>query len=434
MERKEYSLLELNGLVKSTIRNTFPDTCWVRAEMSDVRVNMSSGHCYLEFIEKNPVTGQTIAKAKASIWAKTFRMLKPYFESETGQTFTSGLKVLVKVSVDFHELYGFNLTILDIDPTYTLGDLIRRRMEIIRQLQEEGVYSLNKELKFPALPQRIAVITSPTAAGYEDFLNQLSHNKRGYVFYPKLFPAVMQGEKTEESIIDALDRIYLHTDKFDVVVIIRGGGATSDLNSFDSYSLACNCAQFPLPIITGIGHERDDTVIDLIAHTRAKTPTAVAEFLISSVEEAENRLLLLQQSCIELTKESLHEKQIFLQGIGLRLPALASRLLEKHQAGLRLIGQKFPGLVTNCMDRKCNELDTISLRIKGASNSLLNKKKNELQLTEQFIQMTSPEYILKRGYTLTIKNGKIIKHITEVSCGDEITTRFADGEVQSRIL
>lgn len=433
MEQKEYSLLELNGLVKGAIHNAFPGTCWLRAEMSDVRVNMSSGHCYLEFIEKHPQTGQTVAKARGSIWAKTFRMLKPYFEGETGQVFTSGLKVLVKVSVDFHELYGFSLTVLDIDPAYTMGDMLRRRMEIVRRLQDEGVYSLNKELDFPVLPQRIAVITSPTAAGYEDFLNQLAHNKRGYVFYPRLFPAVMQGDKTEESIIAALEQIYAHADKFDVVVIIRGGGATSDLNSFDSYLLACNCAQFPLPIITGIGHERDDTVIDLVAHTRAKTPTAVAEFLISSIEEAESEVLFLQQQCVDLTRECLQEKQTFLQVLGMRLPSLASRLLERHQATLQLVGQKLPGLVRGCIDNKCSELDNMELRLKNASDVLLDRKRNELQLAEQFIRLASPAYILRRGYTLTVKGGRIVKHVTELKSGDGIVTRFADGEIRSRI-
>ena len=291
-EKEALSLLELNTRIRGALSRAFPETCWVRAEMSDVRVNTSSGHCYLEFVEKNAQTGQLVAKVRGSIWAKTFRMLKPYFEMETGQMFASGLKVLVKVSVEFHELYGLSLTVLDIDPAYTLGDMVRKRMEIIRQLQEEGVFTLNKELPFPLLPRRIAIITSPTAAGYEDFMNQLTRNKGGYPFYTKLFPALMQGERTEASVIAALDRIYQHQDLFDVVVIIRGGGATSDLNSFDSYLLAANCAQFPLPIITGIGHERDDTVVDLVAHTRMKTPTAVAEFLISRMdsvgEELEN--------------------------------------------------------------------------------------------------------------------------------------------------
>ena len=178
------SLYELNALVRRSLEQCLPDEYWVQAELSDVRTN-STGHCYLEFIEKNPITGQLVARARGSIWAKTFRMLKPYFEMETGQLFASGLKVLVKVSVEFHELYGYSLTVLDIDPAYTLGDMLRKRMEIIRQLKEEGVFTLNKELPFPVLPKRIAVITSPTAAGYEDFLNQLANNKAGYPFYPK---------------------------------------------------------------------------------------------------------------------------------------------------------------------------------------------------------------------------------------------------------
>lgn len=434
MERKELSLLELNNLVKGVIHTAFPDTCWIRAEMSDVRINTSSGHCYLEFIDKNPVTGQLQAKARASIWAKTFRMIKPYFEGETGQVFTSGLKVLVKVSVEFHELYGFSLTVLDIDPAYTLGDMVRRRMEIIRRLQEDGVYTLNKELPFPELPQRIAVITSATAAGYEDFMKQLMQNKRGYVFYPKLFPAIMQGEKTEESVISALDSIYPHVDLFDLVVIIRGGGATSDLNSFDSYLLAANCAQFPLPIVTGIGHERDDTVIDLVAHTRAKTPTAVAGFLISCMEEAEDRVLSLQQQCIDLTQQTLLEKKTLLQTLGMRLPSLTLRLLERNQSYLQLLGQKLPGLVTGNLDRKRNTLDAVNVRIGNTALTLLDKKQNELNLLAQFIRMASPQYLLQRGYTLTVKNGKIIKHVTDVCEGDEIITRFADGEIRSRIL
>lgn len=434
MEQKEYSLLELNGLVKDAVRNAFPDTCWIRAETSDVRTNPASGHCYLEFIEKNPVGGQTVARARASIWAKTFRMLKPYFEGETGQLFTSGIKVFVKVSVDFHELYGFNLTVLDIDPAYTMGDMARRRMEIIRQLQEEGVYTLNKELPFPPLPQRIAVITSPSAAGYEDFLTQLAHNKRGYVFYPELFPAVMQGEKTEESIIAALDRIYPHIERFDVVVIIRGGGATSDLNSFDSYPLACNCAQFPLPVITGIGHERDDTVIDLVAHTRAKTPTAVAELLISTVEEAENELFFLQQRCAAVAQQRIREGNTFLQMAAARLPALASRLLERRRNHLQFTGRQLQGTLHSRLERENHAVNELSAWLKNAARSLFDKQKNDLRLAEQFIRMASPEYILRQGYTLTLKNGEIIKQVTGIKPGDEIVTRFADGETHSRIL
>ena len=430
-ERRELSLLELNNLVRGAVSEAFPGTCWVRAEMSDVRTNASSGHCYLEFIEKNPITGQLVARARGSIWAKTFRMLKPYFEMETGQMFASGLKVLVKVSVEFHELYGYSLTVLDIDPAYTLGDMLRKRMEIIRQLKEEGVFTLNKELPFPVLPKRIAVITSPTAAGYEDFLNQLANNKAGYPFYPKLFPALMQGERTEESVIAALDRIYHHIDCFDVVVIIRGGGSTSDLNSFDSYLLAANCAQFPLPVITGIGHERDDTILDMVAHTRMKTPTAVAEFLIGRMDAAAEELEDLQQEVSELVSTILLKQKNFLQLQGARLPVIVTNRIERNRSFLQMAGNKLPASASAMLLRRRSTLESLQMQLQNRAALRLAEGTRFIQLTEQFIKMASPDYVLKRGYSLSLKDGKIIKHATDLNPGDELVTRFADGDVKS---
>lgn len=279
-EHTSLSLVELNMLVRRSVRACLPDEYWVQAELSDVRSNYS-GHCYLEFVQKDSKSNALVAKARGIIWNNVYSRLKPFFERETGQLFVSGIKVLVKVTVDFHELYGYSLTVVDIDPTYTLGDMARRRKEIISRLESEGILTLNKELELPVLAQRIAVISSATAAGYGDFCNQLEHNPYGFVFYPHLFQAVMQGDKVELSIIAALEKIYQTQEKWDVVVIIRGGGATSDLSGFDTYNLAAHCAQFPLPVLTGIGHERDDTVLDVVSHTRVKTPTAAAEFLIN---------------------------------------------------------------------------------------------------------------------------------------------------------
>ena len=432
--REAYSLLELNNRVKHVLQQAIPDTCWIRAEMSDVRCNASSGHCYLEFIEKHPVSGQLVARARGSIWAKTFRMLKPYFEMETGQLFASGLKVLVKVSVEFHELYGYSLTVLDIDPAYTVGDLIRKRQEIIRQLKEEGVFSLNKELSFPTLPKRIAVITSPTAAGYEDFLNQLTNNKAGYPFYTRLFPALMQGERTEESVIAALDRVFQQMEYFDVVVIIRGGGATSDLSSFDSYLLAANCAQFPLPVITGIGHERDDTVLDLVAHTRMKTPTAVAEFLIARMDRAAEELNGLQQAISLSATDRLAKQQALLQLLGSRLPVLALNQIERNRMLLQRIGNQFPIVATTLLSKKRNRLDTLSVHFRNQVEGVLMEQRRWIELMEQFVKMASPDYLLKRGYSLTLRNGKIVKQAEELEQGDELTVRFADGEVQAQVL
>ncbi|OAV69932.1 Exodeoxyribonuclease 7 large subunit [Bacteroidales bacterium Barb6XT] len=434
MERKVLSLLELNRVVKGAVHSAFSGACWVQAETSDVRTNASSGHCYLEFIEKHPVSGQLVAKARGAIWAGTFRTLKTCFEQATGQMFMSGLKVLVKVTAEYHELYGFSLTVLDIDPTYTLGDMVRKRMEIIRRLEEEGVFTLNKELPFPVLPQRIAVVTSPTAAGYEDFLNQLTNNKAGYPFYTKLFPAIMQGERTEASLVAALDGIYGHRDCFDAVVIIRGGGSASDLSCFDSYSLAANCAQFPLPVITGIGHERDDSVLDMVAHTRMKTPTAVAEFLIGRMDAAAGEVAGLQSTVCLKSADYLAMQKNFLLSTGSRLPSAVANRLERSRSGLQGLTGRLPAVASTLLSGHAAAVESLCARLRSGSLAFAAENNRRLQLSEQFIRMASPDYILRRGYSLTLKGGGIVKLAADVQTGDVLTTRFADGEVRSTVI
>jgi len=284
------TLSELTEQIQQTIRQGFDTPVWIRAEISELREN-PGGHCYLELIEKDGDSDTLLAKSKATIWASTFRMLKPYFEASTGQTLRAGLKVLVSVSVEFHSVYGFSLNVRDIDPTFTIGEMAARRLQIIKQLEEDGVVDMNKQLPLPKLIQRLAIISSPTAAGYGDFCDQLKNDPSHFAFYKRLFPAIMQGDQAEASIVAALEKIYDHIELFDVVVIIRGGGATTDLACFDSYELALNCAQFPLPVIAGIGHQRDFTILDMVAHTSVKTPTAVAEFLIAHLQETENDAL-----------------------------------------------------------------------------------------------------------------------------------------------
>lgn len=408
MEQAAISLYELNNLVRGVIANTFSQSFWILAEMSDVRV-AQNGHCYLEFIEKDSKNRNIIAKARGSIWANVFRLLKAYFESETGQAFSSGLKVLVQVSVEFHELYGYSLNVHNIDPTYTLGDQARNRALILKQLEEEGVLTLNKELELPTITNRIAVISSPTAAGYEDFCNQLENNPDGFVFYTHLFPAIMQGERTEESIISALDRVYEHADKFDAVIIIRGGGATSELSSFDSYLLAANCAQFPLPVITGIGHERDDTVLDIVAHTRAKTPTAVAEFLIKRIQSAAINMYELQEAIITSTNRKITEESV----------------------SLNTLATHFSYLTKDYTKDQLNKISVFTERLKSLTKKVIVDEKHRLTNQEQFLKLISPENILKKGYTLTIRDNKIVKNSAELKKGDTITNRFFDGDVIS---
>ncbi|MDD4720218.1 MAG: exodeoxyribonuclease VII large subunit [Bacteroides sp.] len=405
------TLLELNSLARKSLEECLPDTYWIQAELSEVRVNQSSGHCYLELVQKDSQTNYLIAKARGIIWANVFGFLRPFFEDTTGQKFQSGIKVLVEVSIHFHELYGYSLVIENINPEYTLGDLALHRKAILAQLKKEGVLNLNKELSFPLLPQRIAVISSATAAGYDDFRNQLEQNEQGYSFYIELFPSIMQGDRVESSILSSLDAILARLDEFDVVIIIRGGGATSDLSGFDTYLLAASCAQYPLPIITGIGHERDDTVLDSVAYKRVKTPTAAAEFLLDCMDLAANQLITLSNKIREGAKNLLIKEKNRLDIFQQRIPRLANALLSNNK--IKLAG--------------------LSSRLNQSTLQYLSTEKHRLSLISQSIKYASPEFILKRGYSLTICNGKIIKSISNVSTGDVLITQLKDGYVESKV-
>ncbi len=431
MEKNVLSLFELNQLVRRSVRTCLPDEYWVQVELSDVRANYS-GHCYLECVQKDPKSNSLIAKARGIIWSNVFSQLKPYFEQETGQAFVSGIKVLVKVTVDFHELYGYSLTIVDIDPAYTLGDMARRRREILLRLQEEGVLSLNKELELPVLAQRIAVISSATAAGYGDFCNQLENNAFGFAFYPRLFPAIMQGERVEASVIAALDRIYAESEKWDVVVIIRGGGATSDLSGFDTYDLAASCAQFPLPIITGIGHERDDTVIDLVAHTRVKTPTAAAEFLVNhlrqTAEQLENYAYYIRQ---EVPARLSREKERLERCIT-RIPARVQMRLQREDFRRERLAKRMEMAWQSRLAREQYRLE-LSSRLSVALQARLLKEKHRLDLLEKSVEAASPDLLLKRGYSITLKDGKAVTDASLLKPGDRVVTRVAKGQFSSEV-
>lgn len=448
---ESFTLFELNSMIRQSLRAAFPSTYWVRAEISELKVNQS-GHCYLEFVEKEARSNSVVARMRGMIWANLYRALKSNFEQETGQPFAPGVKVLVAAQVEFHEQYGLSLQVRDIDSSFTLGEMALHRKQVLMRLEEDGILTLNKELEMVDLPQRIAVISSPMAAGYEDFMNQLSAAEGGICFYTRLFPAVMQGEKTEESIIAALDRIYSHCDKFDVVVIIRGGGAVVDLASFDSYELAAHCAQFPLPIITGIGHEKDDSVVDIVAHTQVKTPTAAAEFLIAKCEEvaarveraadaivqAVERIMIFQRQRMDRISESIFRnaqnqievqtKEIaFLQerivsGMDSRLKGEIQRLEQRRELIRTLSGN----LITGQSDKLMFLWD----RIIGSSNNIIKDQRTRLDHREQMIEAISPMNVLKRGYTLTYKGKERVVSSSEISPGDKLSILFADGRVE----
>jgi exodeoxyribonuclease VII large subunit len=405
------TLLELNGRVRSTLQFEMPDAYWVQAEISSISPS-GQGHCYLELVQKDATGRNFLAKAKANIWRGTWLKLKPYFEAQTGETLKVGMKVLLQVTVTFHEVYGYSLVVQDIDPTYTMGDMARRRKEILEQLEKDGVIGLNRELEIPALPQRIAVISSATAAGWGDFRNQLDGNIYGFRFYVKLFPAAMQGDDVERSVISALNAVAMRREEFDVVIIIRGGGAVSELSCFDSYNLAFNIANFPLPVITGIGHERDDTVADVVAHTKVKTPTAAAEFIINRVFDTASELENLTRRMSDAITEKMNAEKVRIERMSQKLPSLFAVLKTRQE----------------------QVLETLWIRSVNGVRNMLTAQAHKLEIVDKSLAAADPQVILRRGYSLTRLNGRAVRCASDLKKGDRLTTVFADGSVESEII
>lgn len=431
MSETAITLLEFNSRVKGLLQDNSVQRCWVVAETSDVGVR--GGHCYLELIQKDPERGQTLAKARAVIWANRFAMLRYAFETATGQAFGSGLKVMVEVTASFHELYGLSLQITNINPTYTLGDMARLRMEILRRLKAEGILTMNKELEWPSVAQRIAVISAGTAAGYGDFIDQLHRNPSGIQFYTCLFQATMQGVNTVPSVIAALERINRHVDLFDCVVIIRGGGATSELNSFDSYELAANVAQFPLPVISGIGHDRDNTVIDEVASVRVKTPTAAAEWLIDRAQQALDNLNALTDGVIDLANRMVSDSRQQLAYISGVIPYAVRTILERNRAKLDLYMQQIPMRASMRVDAARKDLSRYRELVRMAVRQQLRDAARRVDMLERQVNLLSPQQVLRRGYSLTLKNGKAVTDASVLQPGDVIETHLAKGTVKSEV-
>ena len=427
---KHLSLFELNSIVRDVISMSLPDSYWVEAELSEAREGYG-GHCYMELIEKDERSNTPIAKAHASCWRNRWMVIKPYFERITGQRIHAGMKVLLKVHAQFHENYGFSWIVDDIDPIYTMGDMARKRLEIINTLKEEGVFELQKELELPMFCQRIAVVSSATAAGYGDFCNQLADNDYGLQFYTHLFSATMQGEGVEQSVIAALDAINAEGEDWDCVVIIRGGGATSDLSGFDTLALAENVANFPLPIITGIGHERDESVLDMISFQRVKTPTAAAAFLVQHLTDVYVRVMDAQESIIDHVEHRLQMEKMRLERLSNDIPTLFS--LVKSRQGVRL--DKLMGRLFSNMQAKVSnaqrKMEVLSQNIQPILERKMLTETHRLQMLEQRMKSQDPELLLKRGYSITLKDGKGVRDASQLQKGDQLETRFAKGKVCS---
>jgi exodeoxyribonuclease VII large subunit len=425
-----FSLSELNASIKEALDRAFPETLWVVAEISEIRCN-TKGHCYLELADRDDE--ETIAQIKANIWARTFRSIAFKFEKATGETLKQGMKVLLQVNVTFHEVYGLSLNIKDIDPTYSLGEMARKKREVIERLTKEELINLNKQIPLTLVPQRIAVISSSTAAGYGDFVNHLDDNPYGYKIFHTLHQSLMQGMEAGVSLIAALREIKAHRKHYDAVVIVRGGGSQIDLSCFDTYGLSAEVARFPLPVITGIGHERDDTVVDIVAHTKLKTPTAVAEFLIAHMTSFEERVIEAQTILTHRVKELLGDEDHRLQHLEQHFKHIVKNSFSGEMTRIEIGLHKLIHGTTQIVDSHNNRLKLGMRRIAGGLNILFQQQENRITHCGQAIRLLDPVNILKRGYSITYLNEKTIRDGADLQNGDIIRTRIYKGSVRSKV-
>lgn len=403
------TLYQLNSLVSEAIAGTLDSCYWVQAEISEAREVRE--HCYMELVQKDPFSATPVARASAKCWSNKWQRIRSAFVKATGQMPHQGMKIMLCVSPDFHPAYGFAWIVTDIDPTYTIGDMAAKRLAIIKQLKEEGVFDLQKSLSIPMFAMRIAVISSANAAGYGDFCNHLADNPGGFRFTTRLFPAIMQGEQVQDSVIDALNSIYDQISDFDVVVIIRGGGATADLSGFDTLALAENVANFPLPIITGIGHERDESVIDMVANTKVKTPTAAAALLI----------------------DNLMQVATTIDNCSARLVAIIAQRLQAEELRIRRVAERIPTLFATMKANSTARLDAMMMRVTNSAAARMTAEHHRIQMLQQRAEALDPKRLLMRGYTMTVHNGHILKDVTKLREGDTIETITATGRVTSEV-
>ncbi|MCF8381684.1 MAG: exodeoxyribonuclease VII large subunit [Bacteroidales bacterium] len=452
--QKAISLSELSRKIKSSLNDSFPEKFWLIGEISEIRQH-SNGHVYIELTEKAKNADKIAARIKATIWSYTYRMLRPYFEGSTGYELSPGIKIMVLASLEYHPQYSISLNITDIDPSYTLGELAQKKEEVIQRLIHEGVMNMNKELDLPMVIQNIAVISSESAAGYEDFLNSLENNIYNFHFNINLFPALMQGDKAEESIIAMLEKIYDSGGNFDLVVVIRGGGAKIDLECFNSYDLAYYITQFPIPILTGIGHERDETIADLVAHTKLKTPTAVAEFLIDRMVGFSALLNELQESINFVAKAGIVQSEKNMNRFSIALYNSIKSKLSDHQNKLNSLAIQTENKSRRLVFSKTTDLNRNSQQLRSWLKSGLRIAMDKQDANSRILRMTIPRFIskenhklenrlnalkildpvniLKRGYSISYLNGILVKDSGDLNMGDEVKTRLYKGEFISKV-
>ena len=429
MKEDKLSLLELNLLVRELIETEMPNEYWVEAEIGDL--HEVGGNCYMELIEKDERTNTPVAKASAKCWRSRWALVKAHFLRETGKNMARGMKVLLKVCAQFHENYGFSWIVNDVDPTFTMGDMALKRQRIISKLKEEGVFDANRELSMPLFTQRIAVISSAGAAGYGDFCNHLADNEFGYTFRTRLFPAIMQGEGVEQSVIGALNKVFEQLDDFDCVVIARGGGATSDLSGFDALDLARNVANFPLPVITAIGHDRDESVLDMVANVRVKTPTAAAAFLIDRLHQLDETINNFKERLTRVAVAVMQQEQLRVNHLSIRIPALFAVVKTRQGAKLDALASRARVAALSRTERAGVVLERIALRIPAAVRQKISNERHRLDIISHRMAAVDPQRILDMGFSITMHEGKVVRSTDQLASGDTIETRLKNGKVES---
>ncbi len=451
---KNYSLSQLLSSIRRCIEGNYTNRYWLRAEMSDFR-SSANGHAYLELLEREEQGRQIKAKVRASIWSSVYPNILQKFRANGIEQLSSGMSILAHVQVSFHEQYGLNLIIWDIDPSYSLGAIARLRLETIEKLRKNGLLELNKSFVLPMPLQRLAIISSATAAGYGDFMKHLKSRSQHLYCSTALFSASMQGEQTTESISQALDKIYQNLELFDAVLVIRGGGAVSELRAFDDYRLCELCANFPLPILTGIGHERDQSVLDMVAHTSLKTPTAVADFILQSQEREFLKVEYLKERLIRaystLSVNRMHELKLIQKGlpnmarnkikeyyyIELRrrnkLSRIAQYKLQHYKQYILQIQHRLPILSKAMLEQHRHSLSYHKQRLKAPIQNHLRRLRTQIEHLDQSIRLSKPEEILKRGFAIIRHEGKIKTKVATLKQGDKLSIQLNKSYIEAEV-
>ena len=450
-EPHTYTLAELQQEIKECLSDSFPFAVWIVAEINTL-TRHRSGHCYMELVQKSKTSNSIVAQARATIWANKFSFISAYFESETDRELAEGMNVMLQVAITYHEVYGMSLNVLGINPTYTIGDVECAKKEIIDRLINDGVFDMNKKQELPHVIQNIAVISSSTAAGYGDFVNHLETNMYGYHINVTLYEAAMQGELTEQSVLNALNRIGDEYENYDAVAIIRGGGSKNDLAWFDNYNIAYMVTQFPLPVISGIGHERDESIVDMVAHTRMKTPTAVANFIIDYNSKFEEQIDSTSSEIFGIAKDFLMSSEMYLNNMTMSIMKVRS-LLSKHtehcdrimsevrnslnvrmkeeEMKLNMIGTKLETSPKHIISEQESHVNGIKELMVRTTKHRIEKVNEKLNFLEHRLTLNDPRTILKRGYSITRINGKVVTNDLETNDGDIMETLLYDGKVTS---